>query len=173
MNKDDTLFEDTTGHAVGLFEGIEEEGLAMAYDILNTSESEWDMGFGWAVAQLLAVETIAACAGQPSQSPECHFIVEWAAENPASISLESRERMLYIIDRVIEKHSPDTECGQLMRKRIENIVASDHSPTPVMKRDPRTGELLNESSSKQAPNESQKPVYDPNQPGAKPWWKFW
>jgi hypothetical protein len=141
MNNNDTLFEDATGHAVDLFDSIMEEGLAIAYDLINTPESDWDRGFGWGVEQLMGVESIAACAGKPSMSPECHYIVEWAAENPASVDSASRERMLYVIDHVIAKSSSDSECGLLMHQRIQEIVADDSSQPPVMTQDPQTGEL--------------------------------
>ena len=132
----DTLFEDTTGHAPDLFESIEEGGLPVVIDLLTLPESDWDMGIaGWGGAQLLAVETLAAAAGQPSASAECHYIREWAEENLTELTPATVRRMLAVVDRIMEMMesepelfdlekdhvAPMLEAGALMRVRIEGI----------------------------------------------------
>ena len=134
---DDTLFEDGTGHAVDLFESIEEEGMPVVVELLTAPESEWDMGTaGWGVGQLLAVEVLAAAAGKPSQSGECHYIREWGAQNPAELDSAVVEAMLGVIDRFMAKLQSNPEVfdldeshvgavvrvGNLMRQRVAGLM---------------------------------------------------
>ncbi|MFC7338653.1 hypothetical protein ACFQY0_15765 [Haloferula chungangensis] len=154
MNMSDSLFEDPSGHAADLFEGMEQGGLEAAIQILH--HDQWDMGLGWGTAQLMAVEALAAAAGRPSASDECHYLVEFGQANPTRIDEETHDRMLYVIDQVLEKikSDPDVvgldpsaveeflEAGTLMKDRVAKIERTGEKLTkPMGVRDPRTGEL--------------------------------
>ncbi len=132
----DTLFEDTTGHAADLFESIEEDGLTAATDLVTLPEADWDADIaGWGGEQLLAIEMLAAAAGQPSASPGCHYIREWGENNPTELTPSVVKTMLAIVDRVMEMMEAEPEifhleasdvppmldAGGLMRERIEGI----------------------------------------------------
>jgi hypothetical protein len=134
---DDTLFEDGSGHAADLFESVEEGGMPFVVELLTAPESEWDMGIaGWGGAQLLAVEVLAAAAGKPSQSSECHHIREWGEQNPAELDSAVVEAMLGVIDRIMAKLQSNPEIfeldvayvgavlrvGTLMRQRVEGLM---------------------------------------------------
>ena len=132
----DTLFEDTSGHAADLFESLEEEGLEAVIDLATLPEADWENGIaGWAGEQLLAVEMLAAAAGQPSASPDCHYIREWGEHNPTELTPGILASMLAVVDRVLELLPEEPglfeleegdvpamlEAGGLMRERIEGI----------------------------------------------------
>lgn len=132
----DTLFEDTSGHAVDLFESLEEEGLEAVIDLATLPESDWENGIaGFGGEQLLAVEMLAAAAGQPSASPECHYIREWGENNPTELTPAIVASMVAVVDRVLalmpeepglfELEDGDVpamlDAGVLMRERIEGI----------------------------------------------------
>lgn len=197
MNTNDTLFEDTTGHAVDCFDGILEEGIGLAYVLINTPESDWDIGCNWAEFQLMGVEVIAACAGKPSSSSECQYIVEWAAENPSPVDPETRKRMLYVIDRVIDNLRSDPDklgvnpnnvnslirSGELMLQRVKGIAVDDTISAPSIPKYLDEEELDEEDLLEEVVLEDgaldvdkcleELTRYEDQLKKFKPWWKFW
>ncbi len=85
----------------------------------------------------MAVEALAAAAGQPSASAECHYIREWGENNPNELTPAVVESMRGVVDRVMEmmQEEPELfdlqqsdvasmlEVGALMRERIDGIEA--------------------------------------------------
>ena len=116
MNNRDTLFEDVSGSAVNLFEGIRGGGLTVAVELLEMPPPDGDETF-----RLLAVEVICAACGQPSNSKECEYIQEWCEENPADVDSTIREKMLSIIDGVVVAGG-DEDLAKKMRARIRNLA---------------------------------------------------
>ena len=161
MTEDDTLFEDSTGDAADLFENFEESGMEGVVEILNLPEDTWDTGDGsWATAQLMAVEALAAAAGQPAKSNECHYLAEFGASNATTIDKATHDRMLHIVDKVTDKIRKEPEAlglddegakaflaaGERMRKRVARIAPSGKPSRKLPKgtiRDPETGRLRN------------------------------
>ena len=154
MNVNDSLFEDPTGHAVDFFEDMEHKGFENVFYHLHVDE--WETWIGWGTPQLMAVEALAAAGGKPASSDECHYLVEFGQANSTNIDKITHDRMLHVIDQVLEKIKSDPEAvgleasaveevieaGTLMRDRVAQIEPSGEDRVgPKGVRDPRTGEL--------------------------------
>ncbi len=118
MSKEDTLFEDSTGHAADMFEDIREGGISAAKDILKMSPE--DMGMEDNIFHLLAVEAICAAGGQPSTSSECEYIREWGEENPTTVDSSTKKKMLAVVDAEVADGG-DKDSADLMRARINKL----------------------------------------------------
>ena len=107
----------------------------------------------------MAVEALAAAAGQPAKLNECHYLAEFGASNATTIDKATHDRMLHIVDKVTDKIRKEPEAlglddeakaflaaGERMRKRVARIAPSGKLSRKLPKgtiRDPETGRLRN------------------------------
>ncbi len=115
MQNEDTLFKDTSGSALNIFEAIRGGGLTVAVELLWTSPLDEDETF-----RLLAIEVICAACGQPSKAKECDYIQEWCRENPADVDSLTQDKMLSVIDGVAVTGVND-EVAERMRARVRSL----------------------------------------------------
>lgn len=118
----DTLFYDSNGHCPDVFEQIEQDGIAVAIEMLDMEPEE--LGADDETMHLLAIETICAAGGHPSLSDECDYIREWAKQNETHIEASVIAKMQSFINSM-NLSGEDASLAECMLIRISKLASTD------------------------------------------------
>ena len=95
--EDDTLVDDTTGHGVDLEDGLFDEGLWVAFELLDMDPSEWSM-HPWGYEMLYGIEVLLAAGGHPSRSRQLGRLRTWSRKVSYEVDAQMASNFVERID---------------------------------------------------------------------------